>query len=147
MAWDQRNTFNISLVYNKQNYGITLTSYYNSGTAYSYEPISNNPLSLINLLPNNAYKPPNYSTDLMGFINLNLWGSIKTRLNFSVYNLFDRLNEYNVNPQTGNATTAIITQSDLNSFKSNFNTIEDSYINPANFSTPRQFKAGIQVIF
>ena len=147
MSWDQRNTFNISLLYNVDNYGISLTSYYNSGTAYSYEPISINPLSLINLLPNNAYKPSNFSTDVTTYINFKFFDKINCRVNFSIYNLFDRLNEFGVNPQTGNATTAILSDAEINSFKSNFNTIEDSYINPINFAAPRQFKLGLKVLF
>lgn len=148
MSWDQRQTFNATLSYKTNNFFFTTTAYYNSGTAYSYKPIDINPLATINLQPNNEYKPSNYTVDFTGSYNFKLLNSnSRVKINLSVYNIFDRLNEYNVNSQTGRAGTAIITESDMESFYSNYNTIEDTYMVPTNYSTPRNFKIGVQYVF
>ena len=146
MSWDQRNTFNATLTYSLNDLTITTIAYYNSGTPFSYEPISTSTLANINLLPNNEYKPANYSVDLTGSYRFK-YNSHKIKINFSIYNLFDRLNEYNVNSQTGRAGSAIITESEIGAFYSNFNTIEDTYIVPTNYSAPRNIKIGIQYEF
>ena len=147
MGWDQRQTFNATISYKKDNFGFTTTAYYNSGTPYSYNPIDTNPLATINLLPNNEYKPSNYTVDFTSYYNLEIYNRNRIKLNFSVYNIFDRLNEYNVNSQTGRAGTAIITDVERETFYSNFNTIEDTYIIPTNYSGPRNYKIGIQYEF
>ena len=147
MSWDQRNTFNATLTYSLNNFGFTTTAYYNSGTPYSYDPIDTNPLATINLQPNNQYKPSNYTVDFTGYYNFKLFNKNRIKVNLSVYNVFDRLNEYNVNSQTGRAGTAIITEANIASFYSNFNTIEDTYIIPTNYSAPRNYKIGIQYEF
>ena len=146
MSWDQRNTFNVTLTYSLSNFNIMSTAYFNSGTPYSYVPISTSSLANINLLPNNEYKPANYSVDITGSYKFN-YESHSIKINFSVYNVFDRLNEYNVNSQTGRAGSAIITDAERAAFYSNFNTIEDTYIVPTNYSSPRNIKIGIQYEF
>ena len=92
------------------------------------------------------YKPANYSVDITGSYKFN-YESHNIKINFSVYNVFDRLNEYNVNSQTGRAGSAIITDAERAAFYSNFNTIEDTYIVPTNYSSPRNIKIGIQYEF
>ena len=70
MSWDQRHTFNLSVGYNTDRFGITATGYYNSGTPYTFTPQGESNLALLNLYPNNDYKPSNYHADLSGYINL-----------------------------------------------------------------------------
>jgi hypothetical protein len=67
------------------------------------------------------------------------------KLTFLIYNIFDRLNEYGVNSQTGRAYTAILTESERRNFRSNFTTIEDSYQDPGAFSEPRTIKIGLEL--
>ncbi|MBC8479753.1 MAG: TonB-dependent receptor, partial [FCB group bacterium] len=87
MSWDQRHTFNATLGYNTKEYGMSVTGYYNSGTPYTFSPISINPLAKINLLPNNDYKPSNYTVDLTGYYNIRLADKLNGRITLSVYNL------------------------------------------------------------
>jgi hypothetical protein len=147
MSWDQRHTLNVTVGYHKKNYGATLTAYYNSGTPYTWQPISASILSRINLLPNNAWQPSTYSVDFAGYytIPLSRWSNIRFELN--IYNLFDRLNEVWVNPQTGRAYTAIIRETDIAGHRSDFNEYIDRVQNPSMFSAPRLIKFGIRFVF
>ena len=145
MSWDQRHTFNTTLGYNTNSYGVSLTGYYNSGTPYTFSPSSVNPLAAINLLPNNEYKPPNYTADMSGYYNIKIFNQFSGKLTFLIYNIFDRLNEHGVNSQTGRAYTALITDSERRNFRSNFTTIEDSYQDPSAFSAPRTIKIGLEL--
>ena len=147
MSWDQRHTFNLSLGYNTALYGITATGYYNSGTPYTFSPQGESNLALLNLYPNNDYKPSNYYADLSGYINLPKFFGVSSRLDFLIYNLTDRYNEYGVSSETGRAYTAVVNETELLSHRSNFNTYEDRYKDPSMFSAPRQIKLGLTVLF
>ncbi len=147
MSWDQRHTLNVTVGYNTRNYGATVTAYYNSGTPYTWTPIPENPLSKVNLYPNNAWKPSTYSVDLNGFYAIKLRGNIQGQISLHVYNLLDRLNEVWVNNQTGRAYTAIIREQDILSQRSNFNTYLDRVHNPAMYSAPRLVKLGFGILF
>ena len=141
LNWDQRHTMNVTAGYNTKKYGATLSIFYNSGSAYTFEPISENPLANVNLLPNNSYKPSNYTINLSSYYNLFKTGS---RITFEIYNLFDTLNEYGVNSQTGRAYSAILNEADVASFRSNYTTIEDTYQDPNSYSAPRSIKIGLE---
>ena len=147
MSWDQRHTFNLSLGYNTALYGITATGYYNSGTPYTFSPQGESNLALLNLYPNNDYRPSNYYADLSGYVNLPKLFGVNSRLDFLVYNLTDRYNEYGVSSETGRAYTAVVNETELLSHRSNFNTYEDRYKDPSMFSAPRQIKLGFTVLF
>ena len=147
MSWDQRHTFNLSLGYNTERFGLSFTGYYNSGTPYTFSPQGESNLALLNLYPNNDYKPSNYHTDLSGYINLPKVFGLKPRLNFLIYNLTDRYNEYGVNSETGRAYTAVVNETELLSHRSDFNTYDDRYKDPSMFSAPRQIKLGLTIQF
>ncbi|NOY77407.1 MAG: TonB-dependent receptor [Calditrichaeota bacterium] len=147
MSWDQRHTLNVTVGYNTQNYGATVTAYYNSGTPYTWTPIPENPLSKVNLYPNNAWKPSTYNVDLNSFYTIKLRGNLQGQISLHVYNLLDRLNEVWVNNQTGRAYTAIVRQQDILRHRSNFNTYMDRVHNPAMFSAPRLVKLGFGILF
>lgn len=147
MSWDQRNTFNLTVGYNTSEYGATLTGYYNSGTPYTWNPISTNLIANVNLLPNNSYQRSTYSIDLNGYYELYKNNNIKLRLNFSIYNFLDRLNDSWVNSTTGRAYTEIIQESDLSSHLSNFNNYSDTVKDPSMYQAPRLFKAGISISY
>ncbi|MBU4444279.1 TonB-dependent receptor, partial [bacterium] len=97
--------------------------------------------------PNNAWKPSGYSFDLNGFYNINLLKNVKMRLTFTVYNLFDRLNEAWVNAQTGRAYTAILRDTDIAGHRSDFNEFEDRIQDPSMYSAPRLVKVGLGIVF
>ena len=147
MSWDQRHTLNLTAGYNTIKYGCTLTGYYNSGTPYTWNPVSESILARINLYPNNASKPSGYSFDLNVYYNIYLLRNVKMRMSLTVYNLFDKLNEVLVNAQTGRAYTAIIKPTDIAGHRSNFNEYEDRVKNPSMYSAPRLVKVGLGIVF
>ncbi len=147
MSWDQRHTFNATVGYYKENYGLTLTGYYNSGTPYTWTPIEVNPISRVNLYPNNDYMPGSYSVDMFGFYKFKVTGKIQAKLELSVYNLFDRLNPVWVYGSTGRPYTTIVQPSDLANHRSDFNDYYDRIKNPSAYSAPRLVKLGIGFIF
>ena len=147
MSWDQRHTLNISVGYNKEDYGSTLTLYYNSGTPYTWSPLPESPLSRVNLFPNNSHKPSQVSVDLSAYYNLVDYKGLKLKLTLLVYNLLDRLNENSVYGSTGRAYTTIVREWDVKSHRSNFNDYWDRIKNPAMFSTPRMVKIGLGITF
>lgn len=147
MSWDQRHTFNATLSYGTDNFGSTLTLYYNSGSPYTFSPTGESRLSRVNLYPNNDYQPTRYSIDLTGYYTLLSMGTANLQLTFSVYNLLDQLNEVAVNGETGRAYTAIISESDRGNHRSNFNTYEDRVQNPSMYAAPRLIKVGLAARF
>jgi len=147
MSWDQRHTLNLTVGYNKPNWGITTTSYFNSGTPYTWQPLAVNPLSRVNLYPNNDYSPTRMSVDLSAYYGINIYKNAQLRITLDAYNLLDRLNEYGLNAQTGRAYTAIIQPADLGNHRSNFSAYEDRFHNPATYSAPRLIKLGIGVSY
>ncbi len=147
MNWDQRNTLNVTVSYNTQRWGSTVTGYYNSGTPFSWSPMSEYRVANINLYPNNDYQISTYTIDVNGYINLFEVNNASVRLNYSIYNLLDRLNESWVDNTTGRAYTAIIQPSDLSSHHSNFNTYEDRIHDPSMYAAPRLIKVGLGVSF
>jgi outer membrane receptor for ferrienterochelin and colicin len=147
MSWDQRHTFNVTVGYNKDVWGTTMTGYYNSGTPFTWQPIADSRLYQVNLYPNNSYQPTRYWVDLSAYYRFNLYKGLQLKLTLDAYNLLDRLNENYVNSQTGRAYTAIIQDTDRASQHSNFNTYEDRVHNPSMYSAPRLIKLGLGVEF
>lgn len=147
MSWDQRHTLNATVGYNTDNYGISLTAYYNSGTPYTFVPLAESTLSRINLMPNNDYIPSGYHADMTGFYRVNLANDMSLKFELSIYNLLDQLNEESVNGTTGRAYTAVIREEDRLSHRSNFNEFEDRIRNPSMFSAPRYIKLGMSFSF
>ena len=147
MSWDQRHTFNLSVGYNTNSYGCTVSSYFNSGTTYTFEPVGESNLASLNLLPNNSYKPSTISVDLRAFYALTIRNSIKAKISLSIYNLLDRLNEVAVHADTGRAYYSIITDIERATYQSTFSTLEDLYGNPSMFSAPRQIKLNVGITF
>ncbi|MCJ7554390.1 MAG: TonB-dependent receptor [Ignavibacteriaceae bacterium] len=147
MSWDQRHTLNFTLSYSSSAFGVTATSYYNSGVPFTWTPTTENPLANINLYPNNSVIPSSFNVDLYAYWNFLSLDLFKAQLTLNVYNLFDTLNENWVNSETGRAYTGIIRESDITSHHSDFNTYEDRIQNPTMFSAPREIKLGLRILF
>ena len=147
LSWDQRHTLNLSVGYQKRNYGATLTGYYNSGKPYTWEPLPESRLAFVNLYPNNSWKPSTFSLDLHGRYDVPLSRNYGLRFTLLVYNLLDTQNEINVNSTTGRANQEIVREVDLVRHRSDFNDYQDQINNPANFSAPREIKLGIGLTF
>ncbi len=147
MSWDQRNTLNATIGYHSGDYGITFTGYYNSGTPFSWTPIDINQRADISFLPNNSYQRETYTIDLNGFYKLYTFEEISIKLNLSIYNLFDRLNDNWVYSKTGRAYTDVILDTDRSGHISNFNTYDDWIKDPSMYSAPRLIKTGLTISF
>ena len=147
MSWDQRHTFNTSIGYQTKVWNLSLTGRYGSGTPYTFSPLPESTLSGVLLYPNNSQKPATYSFDLNGYYNFALPRDLRLQLQVYVYNLFDTLNEHGVYGRTGRAYTNIIRESERNNHRSDFNTIEDRFQNPAMYSSPRMVKVGLGIMF
>ncbi|HOT98020.1 MAG TPA: TonB-dependent receptor [bacterium] len=147
MSWDQRHTLNTTIGLNRRNLSVSVTGAFNSGFPYDYTPIPTSRLARQSLLPNNGKKPANVNFDLQGQYDILLQGSAKLRLFAYVRNLFDTRNEMYVYGYTGHAYETIIYPAQYLSFRSNFNTIEDQYQNPAMYSAPREVKLGVGFMF
>lgn len=147
MSWDQRHTLNGAVGYNQTRFGATLMAYYNSGTPYSWTPLSESALYRINLFPNNTPKPSQISVDLTAFYSIWTAGTFNLKLTLLGYNLLDTLNESWVYSRTGRAYADIVRESDLVSHHSNFNDYYDVIQNPAMYNAPRSLKVGLEVTF
>jgi outer membrane receptor protein involved in Fe transport len=147
MDWDQRHTLNASISYNTESYGGSIIGRYDSGLPYSWAPLQESPQANVNLQPNNSTRPSLISVDLNAFIDVWSSGTTHARLSLLIYNLFDRLNEYNVNGTTGRAGDRIYRPTDFFAYRSNFSTIFERNTNPADFANPRSVKLGIEFIF
>lgn len=145
LEWDQRNTLNVSVEYRTNNFGATLLANFNTGRPYSWTPITESPLALINLLPNNEVRPSQFNVDLNVFYNIAKIGNANIRLKLLVYNLFDRLNEYSVNSTTGRAYSGIVRPVDLLTYRSDFSTYYDVLKNPSMYSPPRSIRLGLEI--
>ncbi|RPH97051.1 MAG: TonB-dependent receptor, partial [Calditrichaeota bacterium] len=147
MSWDQRHTANITVGYAHKDFRATLTGYYNSGTPYTFAPLPESPLSLINLYMNNDYMPSGFKVDMTAFYDIKLVGSYDVRLTLTVYNLLDRLNPVWVYSDTGQPYTTIVRDAEIASHRSNFNDYYDRVHNPTAYSAPRQIKLGLGIVF
>jgi len=143
LGWDQRHTLNVTVGYNTENYGVSMTNYYNSGTPYTFTPYLESRLATVNLYPNNDYKPMTFTADLTAFYSLKLIEDFELKLHLSVYNLFDRLNANSVNNRTGRPYSAIVEENEELQHLNPLIPYEESYQNPSMYSTPRQIKLGL----
>ncbi len=147
MEWDQRHTFNFNISYTQEKYNASILAYYNSGMAYSYEPIPESPLSRQRLYPNNQYKPHTIKVDFKGSYKLDLIDKLDMRMYIIVYNLLDRLNAERVDETTGRPYTSILRPTEIATFRSNYNTIYDQYEDPSMYAAPREVKIGLGINF
>ena len=147
MEWDQRYTMNVSAAYTEKNWNVGLTGYINSGTPYTYDPPDYSPLYRINLYENNSYKPTSVSFDLLASYRIPLTDRQAIKLTLNVYNLFDNLNASWVYSDTGQPDTRIVTQSELDKFRSDYNDYYDQINNPTAYSYPRSVKLTVGYTF
>lgn len=147
MEWDQRYTVNISAAYTEKNWNVGVTGYINSGTPYTYDPPDYSPLYRINLYENNSYKPTTVSFDLLASYTIPLFRQQSIKFTLNVYNLIDKLNASWVYSDTGQPDTRIVTQSDLEKFRSDYNDYYDQVRNPTAYSYPRSVKLTVGYLF
>jgi hypothetical protein len=74
-------------------------------------------------------------------------GRFHGKIDLTIYNLLDRLNENWVDSETGRAYTAVIRETDRTSHRSDFNEYEDRIHNPSMYSAPRAVKLALGINF
>ena len=79
MSWDQRHTLNASVGYRTHNYTASLTARYGSGSPYTYAPLPETRLAAVNLYPNNAKMPSQYSVDMYANYSVPVLNNMKLR--------------------------------------------------------------------
>ena len=147
LSWDQRHTMNVSLGYQVRRAGGTFTYYYNSGTPYTWAPLSDSRLAYVNLYPNNAVKPSGTQLDFNGHYDVPLAGGMTLRFSALIYNLLDSKNENWVNATTGRANQEIVREVDLLQHRSNFTDYYETIFNPSAYSAPREIKLSVGLLF
>jgi len=147
MSWDQRHTLNATVAYNIKNLSMSLTGYYDSGTPFNWQPLSTSRLADQNFLPNNEYMPASFSVDMNASYSWRVFKGIGAKLIFQTYNLLDQLNDSWVDSQTGRAYTAIVRESDLSSFHSDFTNYYDTIHDPSMYTPPRFVKISLELNF
>jgi hypothetical protein len=147
LSWDQRHTLNLLFGYNARNLDVTLSNTIGSGLRFTYTPIAESPLGLSKFGPNNGRMPGTFNSDLFVQYKVGVVWTVKLKATLTVYNLFDRMNELNVNGVTGRANQAVVRPSDLAMHRSDFNDYYDRINNPTSFSAPRLIKLGLGIEF
>ncbi|GAB4364189.1 MAG: hypothetical protein Kow0042_02580 [Calditrichia bacterium] len=143
LGWDQRHTLNITLGYNKPNWGVTFIG--NLGSGQPYTPRKTEDVSA--LRENSEKKPTTWNVDMRLYRSLFLFQR-KLTLFLRVLNLFDHLNEVNVYDDTGRAgfTTDLERNKRLGTAQ-HVNTLEEWYTNMTHYSEPRRIEFGLMIDF
>lgn len=147
MSWDQRHTFNTTVSYGMDSWGLSLTGYFDSGTPFTWEPLDISILDDISFLPNNEYMPSTFSVDMNAHYFLRLRNDMGLKFGLQVYNLLDELNDAWVDSRTGQAYNSIIRDNDLDGHYSDFNDYEDTIHDPSMFEAPRFVKFSMDITF
>ncbi|MCA9784126.1 MAG: TonB-dependent receptor [Candidatus Cloacimonetes bacterium] len=137
LPWDRRHTLNATVNYDWQGvWGLGLLGTYGSGLPYTPDPKSDD--IVVGLLENSGRIPEYINADLSGWYNLGKLNGLKSvQLNFQVKNLLDRLNEVGVFSRTGRAGYNLDWES----------TASEQYVNPSNYSRPREVIVGMRFSF
>lgn len=149
LDWDQRHTFKFAIGYNKPNFGFSVIGGLGSGMRYTFSPIPESRLALVNIPENGMTKPMTVNLDFKGFYDLNFFkfGRVVPRLGFYIYNVLDIRNEIVVFGDSGRAGATIIRDEERAGYVSTFTTIEDALYSPSRFSAPRSWKLEIDFNF
>jgi hypothetical protein len=143
MDWDQTHTVNTSFSYGASSWGFSLIGQFGSGTPYT--PRSSEDIS--SLLTNSEVKPSYLNIDARAYKDLNL-GPAKVTLFLRVFNLLDRLNEWNVFDDTGRAGfTTDQRRAEITNPGQWTNSIADWYTNSTHYSEPRRIEFGVKYNF
>ena len=141
LDWDQRHTLNLTMMVGTPgDWTASVIFQYGSGYPYTEDVRTSQGLRF----QNGGTKPPYYNVDLRAEKSFPLFGvTINTFLWIS--NLFDTMNEFNVNASTGRANLDIFTS--LGGEIIGLNTV-DQYLNdPTSYSAPREVRLGLSLEF
>ena len=141
LDWDQRHTVNFSAnVGEPGDWIVGFIARYGSGTPFTEGATISNSVRF----ENGGRKPSSLYFDLKADKNFNLFG-IDFHAVLLVYNLFDIHNENSVYSTTGRAGTDMNVKyaGEINGL----NTIDEYVQNPGMYSSPRQIKLGLSLVF
>jgi len=148
LDWDRRHTLNVNLNYYVQgSWGASILGTIGSGLPYTINTGSSKVQSLSMTFDNDGRKPTYVNIDLNMFKEIPIIAGISGKLELTVRNLFDKLNENDVFGDTGRATyrTDIPTTTEGSP---EFNTLEEYYLYyPSHYSRPREVRVGFSVMF
>jgi outer membrane receptor protein involved in Fe transport len=141
LDWDQRHTLNLTMMVGTPgDWTASVIFQYGSGYPYTEDVRTSQGLRF----QNGGTKPPYYNVDLRAEKTFPVLGiNINTFL--WITNLFDTMNELNVNGSTGRANMDIFTS--LGGEIIGLNTV-DQYLNdPTSYSAPREVRLGLSLEF
>jgi outer membrane receptor protein involved in Fe transport len=141
LDWDQRHTVNLTAnVGEPGNWVVGAIARYGSGTPFTEDIKLSNSVRF----ENGGRKPSTLYFDIKANKNFTMFG-FDWNVILLVYNLFDIQNEIGVYSTTGRATTDLNVKyaGEINGL----NTIDEYIANPGMYSSPRQIKLGLSLIF
>ncbi len=140
LDWDQRNTLNLSLAYDKKRWGIS--GIYQLGSGLPYTPLSSEDIS--SFVQNSGKKPLTWNVDLKGYFILRDQMTLFVRAN----NVFDVLNQYTVYDDSGSADyTRWQKIAEMQNTGEYVNSISDWFKNETFYSNPRRIEIGLTYVF
>ncbi len=149
LDWDRRHTVNVNLNYVIVNdWGVSLLATYGSGLPYTSETRGeDSPIEV--LFENDARKPDYFNVDINAFKMLNFIEDSRYtfKLELTVRNLFDRLNENDVFKDTGRATYTRDEELHRHEEIAFINTLDEVYTHPEFYSRPREVRIGLRMSF
>jgi hypothetical protein len=151
LDWDRRHTLNATFSYYvPDNWGFSLLGTLGSGLPYTINTGRSSIQSLSLTFENDGRKPTYMNLDLNMFKELPLWpgAPFNARLELTIRNLFDTLNENNVFEDTGRATYRTDIPSNRSGENPQFNTFEEYFLYyPDYYSRPREVRLGLSMHF
>jgi outer membrane receptor protein involved in Fe transport len=141
LDWDRRHQLNATLtIGDPQNYNFSIIG--RVATGFPYTSVYGTGA----YIENNSRRPFTYYFDMYYYKNFKFG-----RLNYSafirVYNLFDRLNEKEVFPDTGRSGYSLTPFNNSYIHPLGINELEDYFVRPDYYSAPREIQIGISVDF
>ena len=140
LDWDQRHTINATVKVNPSpTSNISLIGKYGSGLPYTPQF-----LNIRQAFENTARSPSTLTFDLKANYDFQL-GRSSFSVFMTIFNLFDQTNELIVFSDTGRSGFTI--QSQLTGRVRGVNTIDEFFLRPDYWSTPRQVRIGTNIVF
>ena len=146
LDWDQTHTLNAEVIYDDQDWNLSVIGRYGSGFPYTPTTVPQPPTQgLARLFQNGGVRPQTFSVDLRATRNLKIAGT-NVAIFAQVFNLFDTANELQVFATTGRATYELYRYfaSEQNQA---FNSLPDFFVRPDFFSEPRRITLGMTINF
>jgi len=143
LNWDQRHTLNFTAnVGQPGDWIVGIIARYGSGTPYTEDATVSNSVRF----ENGGRQPSTLYFDLKADKSFKLLG-LDWHAILLVYNVFDIYNEVGVYSTTGRATNDTNTKYFTDSDVQGLNTIDEYIINPGMYSSPREIKLGLSLVF